>query len=145
MERQKRNSIFVDSNYFIALANPKDSLHTVAFQLSKQIASEKYSVVISNLIVAETLTIISQKLGRKPAITTSIAIHNNPDIEIIFIDRQLHERSLQLFNKIDKKNMSFIDCSILAVMQKKNIKQLLTFDHADFQSLQKKYHFKLFG
>ncbi len=46
---------------------------------------------------------------------------------------------------MNKKNMSFVDCSILAVLQYEGINALLTFDQKDFTpTIQKNINFTSF-
>lgn len=136
------SSIFIDSNFFIALNNPSDSLHLKAKQASGQLLNENINLFITNMIFLEVVTILSQRTNRNFAIKVGkkLLIYEH----FIMIDNTIQERSWEIFQEIDKKNMGFIDCSILAVMEKESIDTLLTFDFEDFHPLQRKYNFKLY-
>ena len=140
---EERTRVFVDSNVFIALANESDSLHKRALSTLTALERENFDILINNLIFAEIVTIISMRLGRQEGIQWGKTILDNPKIKIAHIDSDIHYYTWQIFQKINKKNISFTDCSILTILQTENIKHLLTFDHTDFQSLQKQFRFKM--
>ncbi|MBI4119919.1 MAG: hypothetical protein HY454_00450 [Parcubacteria group bacterium] len=52
--------------------------------------------------------------------------------------------SWQIFKEIANKNVSFVDCSTIAVMKAEGIRHLLTLDLQDFKPLSKKYRFGLY-
>ncbi len=141
----KSNKIFVDSNFFIALLNPQDTLNTKAITISSKIKDESPSLVISNFIFLEIVTILSQRIDRKTAITFGNHLLQDNQIEILHINESLQEKCWKAFQKMDKKNISFVDCSILAVMEAEKINTLLTFDLEDFVSLKKIYKFDFYN
>ena len=142
MERSKR--IAVDSNYFIALFNPDDALHKSTQSIAKKIVDEEITLVISNLIFLEAITVISQRRSRLIAIEAGNYLKYDSFIEIIHIDEALQERAWEIFQKIQKKDVSFVDCSVIACMRAEGIHRLLTFDRKDFAPLQKKFSFNFY-
>lgn len=90
------------------------------------------------------MTIVSQRAGKAVANIAGDDILANQSIQIIHVDSALHQASWNLFKAIPRKNMSFVDCSTIAIMHAENIKFLLTFDRTDFAPLRKRYHFKFF-
>lgn len=141
---RKSDKIFIDSNYFISLFNAEDSLHLQAKSISKQLQQDEIELVCSNYIFLETVTVLSQRGSRQLSITAGTHLQNSPRLEITPITPHLHQLSWQIFQKIGRKNTSFVDCSIIAVIQAEGISKLLTFDTEDFVPLQKTYHFSLF-
>lgn len=139
MERNSR--IFVDSNYFVALFNPSDALHRHALDLAERIDSQDIPLVISNFVFLEVVTVLSQRRGRKVAIDVGEHLLTNPLIAIIHVDELSQLESWRIFQNIKEKNASFVDSSIIAVMQSERINALLTFDIQDFKKLQKQYRF----
>lgn len=139
-----RFRVFADSNYFIGLFNPEDSLHLRARQVSQILHDKKISIVLSEYNFLEVTTVLSQRAGRKTAIIAGHGLRTNPDTTIVHINEYVHEATWKIFQGIEKKNFSFVDASILAIMEVEDIKSLLTFDRDDFKPLLKKHHFKLF-
>ncbi len=141
---ERNNEIFVDSNYFIALANENDSLHAQALAASRNIENSAVQMHISNLVFLEVVTVLSQKRNRDVANTTGQYMLSDPRISFLHIDEQLHDRSWNVFQRIPQKNVGFIDCSIVAAMEELAVSTLLTFDQKDFRQLQRDYRFSFY-
>lgn len=138
------DEIFVDSNVFIALSNEKDTLHHQSLRVATKLEEANVPLVISNLIFSEVVTILSQRVTKTVSIRAGKKILESPTVKMIFIDEYLHSPSWQIFQEISRKDMSFVDCSILAVMRAEGIQKLLTFDREDFSPLKKQFVFELF-
>lgn len=135
-------SIFIDANVLCGLFNNKDALHEKS---EKAIISLKESeFVISNFILLECYTIISQRTSKEKAIHFRSYIFANRQYKIFWINHKLEEDSWNIFASIKDKNFSYVDASTLAVMKKEKIKHLLSFD-TGFNNLQKQFKFKLIG
>jgi len=134
--------VFIDSNVLCGLFNNKDALHQKS---AKAIVSLKESgFVISNFILLECYTIISQRTSKENAIHFRNYMFANRQYEIAWIDRKLEDEVWTTFQTIKDKHFSYVDASILAVMKKEKIKHLLSFD-VSFKSLQSEFKFKLVG
>ncbi|HLA49387.1 MAG TPA: PIN domain-containing protein [Candidatus Saccharimonadales bacterium] len=140
-----RADVFVDSNFLIALYNRSDSLHGRAAKIANQLDRDRSQLYISNYVLLEVLTVLSQRVGRATAISAGQSILSEPQIAKIHIDEGLNTLSWRTFRNIKAKNVGFVDCSILAVMGESGIKQLLTFDSSDFGPLCKEFGFSLIG
>lgn len=135
--------LFVDSNYFCALYNPRDSQHRKAKKIAKALKQEKPSLIISNFIFLETVTIISQRVNKKTAIRLGKHLIDDEKIKIIHISPQLNKQTWEIFQKIKNKNVSFVDASILTLLSAEGIKNLLTFDSDHFKTLKRYFRFKI--
>lgn len=135
------SQIVIDSNYFLAVNNSHDSLNLQAVKLSYFV--EKNEAIISDYIFLEIVTILSQKVSRNVACQVGLALLSSANIKIITVDHSLFLDSWIIFSKLKQKNISFIDCSILATMKRYRVKQLLSFDNTDFAPLQKQFGFEL--
>lgn len=144
MDKSKQR-IFVDSNFFVALLSPNDTLHKKAIRISAKIKEEATELVISNFIFLEIVTILSQRVNRKASITFGTHLLQDEQVEIIHIDEQLQRRSWKIFQETDKKNISFVDCSIIATMEFFGIETLLTFDQKDFKPIRNMYRLAFFA
>jgi predicted nucleic acid-binding protein len=136
--------IFVDTNYFVALYNGYDALHERAKEMAEIIEKQDIQMVFSNFVFFETVTVLSQRRGRRLANSAGEYLLTGAYAEIVHIDEKLHNYSWHIFQEVRDKNVSFVDCSIIAVMHMEDIKALLTFDKTDFKELQKRYHFSLY-
>lgn len=143
MEANER--MFVDTNYFVALFNPFDALHRAALKTGRQIDAAGARLVISNFIFLEVVTVLAQRRGKDVAREAGEYLISNGAIETIHVDKSLNEASWQTFKYIREKNVSFVDASIIAILQGEGIRWLLTFDRADFRKLASRYHFHIYG
>ena len=95
MEKSKR--IFVDSNYFIALFNPQDSLCKRAEELSQKLYEEERSLIFINFIFLEVVTVLSQKKGRLGGIEAGAHLLTYPSFECLHIDEALQQEAWSIF------------------------------------------------
>lgn len=126
----ENNKVFVDSNVFIGIFNADDALHDKAVKLWNNLAEKQYSIVVSNFILSEVITVLSQRIGKKEAIEFATRMYHNEnnEVEIIWSNEQLELRALEYLRRIPSKNVSFADATILAVLETHQISSLATFD-----------------
>ncbi len=136
------NRTFVDSNYFISLYNTGDSNHKKADAFSSKIIKSGISEVISNYVFSEIVTVTSQKVSKTAGLLIGNRLRGQKRLTIIHIDQKLHDATWEIFKKVNSKNISFVDCSILAVMKENDIRHLVTFDD-HFSAFKKLYRFKI--
>jgi predicted nucleic acid-binding protein len=136
--------VFIDSNYFIALYNPQDKLHEQATTLAIELTKQNPQVYISTFTFIEITTVISQRVGRIASIEAGKELLNSDDFSFIHGSKELEKRSWEIFQDVSQKNVSFVDCSIIAAMKFEDIPTLITFDKKDFNPLQRKYKFSLY-
>lgn len=122
--------IFVDSNFWIALFNTRDSCHKKALQLHQEIQERFLNrrLIVNNLITAETLTVLSQRGGKALALEFYETLSRSQVIEVVYVDEVLEQDAVVYFKKIISKNVSFADCTIFATADKYSIKDVLSFD-----------------
>jgi predicted nucleic acid-binding protein len=58
---------FVDASAFFALLDASDNSHEAAVAVQRQLVSERYRLLTSNFVLAETLVLILSRLGRRLA------------------------------------------------------------------------------
>jgi len=139
-----KNKVFVDSSFLVALYNLSDTLHDKTSEVNTRLASSDPDLYVSNYILLEVLTVLSQKIGRSKSVDIGERIIHDGQIKVVHITEDLQELSWDIFRSTGNKNMSFVDCSILAVMQDRGLRYLLTFDKTDFTSLRRQFGFSFF-
>ena len=135
-------SLFVDTNYLCSLYNKSDSLHEKAKNISSSL--HEFQITISNFILLESYTIISQRVSKNHAITFKEDMYSEKYYRIYWIQKLLEDQIWKIFASIKDKNFSYVDASILAVLKKEKISHLLSFD-TGFAQLQKTFYFTLVG
>jgi len=121
--------ILVDSSFFIALADRQDQWHEKAKELSPSLAGEK--LVISNLILSESVTIIGRRSGGKAGERLYHYFIDN--CEMVFADEQILKGGMAVFLRYDG-TLSVSDAVSVAIMEKKKINRILSFD-SDFDKV----------
>lgn len=120
------SKIFVDTNVFVTLRDTTDSTHKKAVEFYKLLKKTDYKFYTSSDIIAESLTVISKKVGKKSAIDFLDELEGV--IKEIFIDEKLHKETRRFFAKVKSKNISFIDCSSVIAMKRSKIEVIFSFD-----------------
>jgi len=132
--------IFIDTNVLCGLYNNKDTLHEKSKKTIISLKESKFA--ISNFILIECYTVISQRTSKERSISFREYILTHFLHKIFWIDRKMEDDTWRIFKSIKDKNFSYIDASILAVMKKEKIGNLLSFD-AGFAQFQKTFGFTL--
>ena len=127
------SKIFVDTNVFIASRDNKDNTHKKTLKLVDFLSKSKCVWYTSSNIILETLTVMSQKLGKDVALDWYNDFIKG-EIREIFIDEILYKETLKYFKTIKSKNVSFVDCSSVITMKRNKIDAIFSFDE-DFRKL----------
>jgi predicted nucleic acid-binding protein len=115
--------IILDSDFVIALYLPSDSNHVKAFNIYQQY--DDYSILSINLY--EIATVLSRLLNQDEAIIVFCNIIKDFDEIVVDFEREWEGDIINIYNSFSKKNISFVDCSILYIAKKLNAK-IATFD-----------------
>jgi len=129
--------IFVDTSAFLALVNEKDNNHVAAKQFLEDIKNGKIRVkkiITSDYIIDETITRIRYSVGHKEAVEWGKDILASKVIEKIEIQKEIFGLAWELFQTYEDKKLSFTDCTSFALMKKKGIEKVFSFDE-DFARL----------
>lgn len=127
--------IFIDSGFLYAYVNEKESSHVEVKSKMKDILSGKYgSILISNFILDETLTLARARtkkcnVGKQIRELLKKKINGNQIISSLCIDSSLMDLIDKKYTLFCEKGLSYTDCSILAIMESKNISFLATTDN----------------
>ncbi len=121
--------VFVDTSFLVSLFNIQDPKHDQAKKLSKKLLN--IPPLYSNLIFAETVTILSQKVGKQRAIYAGDLM--KAKFREIRIDQDIENLAWDIFKKQKSKNVSFVDCTTFALFHKGIFDQCFTFDR-DFKA-----------
>ena len=122
--------IFIDSDAFVGLAKQDDTNHDKAIALLQKLSKQEVSLITSNYVIAESITVISQRESHKAAVGF---IHQMQSGENIFrvqkADVKLDKKAMDIFEKQTSKSTSFIDCTNMAIMTDLHVGAIFSFDH----------------
>lgn len=119
--------IVLDSNVLVALYKLDDSTHQQAKEITRRLHEQGDTFVVLNLIVQESATVISMKVGQEEAKDFYQKRDRVIDREIA-LDDALEDQAWKIFLRQLKKGTSFIDCANLAFIEKYKLDGILSFD-----------------
>ena len=129
MAKLARGSVFVDANVFIALINKDDNLHQRAKKLRDKLKREKARLVASNFVISEVLTVLSLRVSKKKAIEFGRLVYQKTkSLLVLRPTRGTEKLAFNYFQKAKSKNISFVDCLTLAMVEIFGIKRVFSFD-----------------
>lgn len=120
-------SVFADSFYFFALANPRDPAHAKAVTFSQTYVGK---VVTTGWVLTELADGWAKPSHWRAVFVQVLAdLQANPDILIVPVSDQLLHQGIQLYSQRPDKEWSLTDCVSFVVMQRESITEALTGDH----------------
>lgn len=137
------DSVFLDSSFLIALFVAEDSLHSDSIFISETKVNLFQKCVISSYVLAEVLTVVSQRVGKKRAEFASNKLFSQ-DFELIHIGSEHLFETAKIFQQAVSKNFGFVDASIIATMKLEGCRHLITFDE-QLASVAKKHRLSVYG
>jgi predicted nucleic acid-binding protein len=126
------NSVFLDTNGWLALLNSADNLHAQANGRWREIVYERSEIVLTDWVVAETGNGLARfrEKGRLAAALDRILQSSRR--ELVIVDEPLLRRALEYFGSHQDKAWGLVDCASFFVMQERGITEAFTSDH-DFE------------
>ena len=118
-------ALLIDTSYWISVLWDQDTNHEKALRIARAVQN-KYVLFTSEDVLKETLTVLSQRLGKKSVQKAYRAICEQ--CEIVHTSSEDFEMSLEIFFSLSKKDVSLIDCELAHHFQKEGYDALLTFD-----------------
>ena len=121
--------LFIDTAYFIARANPQDNLHDRAEALSSVVQTAD-KVFVTDAVLTEVGNSL-RKTARARAVAALLiqGCFDTPNLHVVVVDRQLFDRSVQLYRARPDKTWSLTDCISMTVMEDESVTMAVTSDH----------------
>jgi len=126
---RQRESVFVDSGAWIALALSQDPLHTQARQQWDLLLSAGAKLHTSVPVVIETFTFLDRNANRDVALAWKEAIYKPGTVEVLPCELRDLERSWEYFRRSDLHKLSAVDATSFTIMKRARIRIAYTFDH----------------
>ncbi len=121
------DKVLLDADALVAAANVEDSNHHTATIFLSYIETHRYKKYMSNLVIYEIANVLSIRASQKLAVQFLDSIFTS-DIEIIYIDEAHTHAAVQKFKTYAKKNVSFVDCCNLTLIEEYQIEKIFSFD-----------------
>ncbi len=124
----EKNTLFVDTGAWFALADKSDQYHSKAVNIYPKLLSSYNNLKTTNLVIAETYTLIRRALGHQAAITFLENIAASPRVIKVYSDNILEEKAENILRKYQDQNFSYTDAVSFAVMKQYVIQKAFSFD-----------------
>ncbi len=126
-------AVFIDSCVFIAYYNQRDLHHKASVKLvEKCVEGDFGELFTSDYVFDEAITVTFVKTGLKKAVELGDYLLNS-EVELLDVDRDAFNTAWEKFKTAE---MSFTDCTNIAVMRLHGIDKILTFDRG-FKKIEK--------
>lgn len=121
-------AIFVDTGAWYALADQSDRNNREAILIYRQIFKDFQKLIITNLIVAESYTLIRKGLGPGAGIDFLRNLGGSPRISKVFSDIEMEKQAEDIIRRFKDQDFSYTDAVSFVCMKRLNINQAFTFD-----------------
>ena len=121
-------TLFVDTGAWVALADRSDQYHRQAIDIYPKLLCDYDQLMTTNLVVAETYSLIRRGIGYQAAIIFLESLSASPRIVKIYSDGELEEKAESILRKYQDQHFSFTDAVSFAVMNKHDILEAFCFD-----------------
>jgi hypothetical protein len=105
-----------------------DINHGSAAKVKKKIENSYGLPVTTNLVVAETITLLRLKAGFDEAVAFGEKVFASKSLQVVMVDEGIEKSAWRIFRKYSDKRLSFADCASFAVMRELRITRAFTFD-----------------
>lgn len=129
------NKIFVDTGAWFATIVTADQHHHDATQRYSTLLRDDTQFVTTNLVVHETIMLLSRRESKGKAFEFLEKIYDDPKVEIMSLDSQIEADAYEIFRKYSDQNFSIVDCVSFSIMRRERIKRAFAFDQ----------HFRIIG
>ena len=125
-------AIFADSGYWIALWNPRDTLHPRAMALADSLGM--FAVVTTQLVLTETLDAMAGmgEFRRRFAAQMVQALEDNPNVEIVPQTDSQFRAAVERYASRSDQRWGLTDCASFLSMEEHGITEALAYDR-DFE------------
>jgi len=123
-------AVFIDTGIFVALRNADDEFHIRSKELMKRALKGEFGgVFTSDYVIDEAITTALVRTRRHDlAVDLGKYIIESPRIAKLWTTEDTFDVAWKKFQTFKDKPLSFSDCVSLALMEKKRIKQIISFD-----------------
>ncbi|MEL7225871.1 MAG: PIN domain-containing protein [Cyanobacteria bacterium P01_D01_bin.36] len=117
--------MLLDTSGLLCLHYPAEPFHTQAVSAYKRAAS----LLTHNYVLAEYVALAhARKCDRSLALEFMTDLMDNPEIEVVWVDKALHQSAFQLLRDRQDKDYSLCDAVSFRLMSQRKVSEALTTD-----------------
>jgi hypothetical protein len=123
-------AVFIDTGIFVALHNADDQYHQRSKELMKNALKGKLGrIFTSDYIIDEAITTALARTRKHDiAVDLGAYIIESPRIIKLTIDQDTFNAAWIKFKTLEDKGLSFTDCTSVALIEKRGINRIMSFD-----------------
>lgn len=119
--------VVVDSLVWIGAFSDRDQYRNKSKLIFDSLTKDDtLKIYVTDYILIETVNFLLRKENFNAAFLVLNLFLQSENIEMSYVDKMMMDNMKEIFEKY--KNLSLTDCSIVALMKEKNLKQLFSFD-----------------
>jgi predicted nucleic acid-binding protein len=118
--------IFVDTSFWVALRQRRDTNHDAAVALWPRHADA--ALVTTSGVRGETWTFLRRRSGHAAAVNFLDALEKSPRVQVVGIGEDIDRRAMRWLRQHDEREYSWVDATSFAVMRETRIRSALAFD-----------------
>lgn len=122
------NAVFVDTGGWMACADRADPAYASCSAARDAVLEAGRALITTDFVVDETLTLIRFRLGLDAANAWWQQIDGSARLRWERVEHDRFERARQLFFHYRDKDLSFTDCTSIAVMRELKLRTVITTD-----------------
>lgn len=120
------NMLYLDTSALYALVDSGDRFHAAASEAFRELSPDKDLLICSSYVVLETLALIQTRIGVRAVRKWKTEFQ--PILEIVWVDRQLHEEGLTALVAANNPTISLTDWTSFLIMRERGIEIAFSFD-----------------
>jgi predicted nucleic acid-binding protein len=122
------NSVFLDTNGWIALQHVRDNYHKQAELAWLELGSRGYEIVLTDWIIAETGNGLARSSIRTEFCDAVERFLASSKAQVVPVDSDLLAKAIDLYRRHADKSWGLVDCASFVVMQDRGITEAFTSD-----------------
>ena len=120
--------LFVDTSAYFALTDKRDENHEAAVHFIHQLIRERAELLTTNYIVAETHTLLLNRVGHTTALRVIEELYKS-QTRIYRVREAEERRALEIIKTYTDKEFSLVDAISFATMERFHLTEAFAFDH----------------
>ncbi len=118
--------IAIDTSAFMAYLNEDDQFHAQAVAQWQALLAGDEPAVCNNYVLVETMALTQRRFGLE--VTRRLQHDLLPLLAIHWVDAEIHQQAVAALLVANRRQLSLVDCSIMATMRELGINRVFTFD-----------------
>ena len=119
-------TIYVDTSAFLSVLDADDGFHAAATETWKDLLNSEATLLVTNYILLETVSLVQHRLGVRAA----RSFHEDivPLLQVVWLDETAHNAGIAHMLAAGRRHLSLVDCASFHVMRRLGLRTAFTLD-----------------